>query len=153
MKYLPVGLDLRGRTCIVVGGGPIGTRKATTLLRAGAAVTVVSPEATEEVARLAETGQLRWRKEEYQGSHLDGSFLAVAATDDEGLNARLVQDARERGVLACDASSASRSELIFGALHQSDGVTLAVFTDGRDPSLARITRDRIAALSDEWEEK
>ena len=153
MKYLPVGLDLRGRICIVVGGGRIGTRKATTLLQAGAAVSVVAPEATEEVARLADSGQLLWKKEEYRESHLDGSFLAVVATEDEGLNARLVQNAKESGVLVCDASSASRSEVIFGALHQSDGVTLAVFTDGRDPSLARKTRDRIADLSAEWEER
>ena len=153
MKYLPLGLDVRARTCIVVGGGQVGTRKATTLLRAGATVTVISPEATEEVAGLARTGQLHWRKEEYRGSDLDGSFLAVAATDDETLNTRLVEDAKEQGVLVCDASSASRSDVIFGALHQSDGVTLAVFTDGRDPSLARKTRDRIADLNEEWEEK
>jgi len=153
MKYLPLGLDLRGRTCVVVGGGQVGTRKATTLLRAGATVTVISPEATEEVARLDRTGELHWRREGYRGSDLDGSFLAVAATDDESLNARMVQDARARGVLVCDASSASRSEVIFGALHQGDGVTLAVFTDGRDPSLARKTRDRIADLNGEWEEK
>jgi siroheme synthase (precorrin-2 oxidase/ferrochelatase) len=56
-------------------------------------------------------------------------------------------------VLVCDASSASRSEVIFGALHHGAGVTLAVFTDGRDPSLARNTRDRIATLREEWEEK
>ncbi len=111
------------------------------------------PLGTEEVARLVRTGQLHWRKEEYRESDLDGSFLAVAATDDEGLNTRIVEDARGRGVLVCDASSASRSGVIFGALHQSDGVMLAVFTDGRDPSLARKTRDRIAALNEEWEEK
>jgi precorrin-2 dehydrogenase/sirohydrochlorin ferrochelatase len=153
MKYLPVGLDLRGRACIVVGGGPVGTRKATTLLRAGAVVTVVAPEATQEVARLAGVGRLRWLKREYRSSDLDGSFLAVAATDEEGLNAGLVQDARERGMLVCDSSSAFRSDLIFGALHGSGDVTVAVFTDGRDPSLARRTRDRIAALGEEWEEK
>lgn len=153
MKYFPIALDLRGRICIVVGGGTIGTRKATTLLRYGAAVTVVSPQATEEVAGLAAAGQLGWRREAYRESDLDGSFLAVAATDDEGLNARVVRDAKERGVLVCDASSASRSEVIFGALHDAAGVTLAVFTDGRDPSLARNTRDRIAALREEWEEK
>jgi siroheme synthase-like protein len=153
MKYLPIGLDLRARICIVVGGGQIGTRKATSLLRAGAAVTVVSPEATGEVARLAEANQLRWRKGEFQGSDLDGAFLAVAATDDEELNFRLVQDAKKRGVLICDASSASRSEVIFGALHQTDGITLAVFTDGQDPPLARRVRDRIAALEAQWKKK
>jgi siroheme synthase (precorrin-2 oxidase/ferrochelatase) len=54
MRYLPIGLDLRGRICIVVGGGQIGTRKATNLLRAGADVTVVSPEATEDLVNLAQ---------------------------------------------------------------------------------------------------
>ena len=151
--YLPIGLDVRGRICVVVGGGSVGTRKAMNLLRVGATVTVVSPEATDEVALLAVENQIRWQRDEYRGDHLDGAFLAVAATDDEGLNARLVQDAKDRGVLVCDASSASRSEVIFGALHRSGGVTLAVFSDGRNPSLARRTRDRIAALGEEWEEK
>jgi len=153
MMYLPVGLDLNGRICVVVGGGRIGTRKATNLLRAGATVTVVSPEATDEVALLAVESQLTWQKDGYRDGDLDGAFLAVAATDDEALNARLVQDAKDRGILVCDASSASRSEVIFGALHRSGGVTLAVFSDGRDPPLARRTRDRIAALGEEWEEK
>jgi len=153
MKYLPLGLDVRGRTCIVVGGGRVGTRKAVNLLQAGAELTIVSPSASEEVAQLADTGRLHWHKEEYQETDLDGAFLAVAATDDQALNARLVQDAQERAVLVCDASSVSRSQVIFGALHRRDGITLAVFTDGQDPSLARRTRDRIASLGEEWEEK
>ena len=153
MKFFPIGLDVRGRTCIVVGGGQIGTRKATNLLRAGADVTVVSPEATKVLAKLAQENRLIWRREPYQGVVLDGALLAVAATDDEAINTRVVQDSRARGVLVCDASDASRSEVIFGALHYGKGVTLAVFTDGQDPSLARMTRDRIAALGGEWEEK
>ena len=153
MKFLPIGLDLRGRICIVVGGGQIGTRKATNLLRAGADVTVVSPEATEDLVQLAQEKRLVWLNEAYKGVVLDGAFLAVAATDDEATNTRLVQDARAQGVLVCDASDASRSEVIFGALHHGELVTVAVFTDGQDPSLARKTRDRIAALGDNWEEK
>jgi siroheme synthase (precorrin-2 oxidase/ferrochelatase) len=57
-----------------------------------------------------------------------------------------VAAAADLGVLACDASAAERSDFIFGALHQGEGVTIAVFSDGRDPSLSRITRDRIAAF-------
>ena len=150
MKYLPVGLDVRGRTCIVVGGGHIGTRKAVNLLEAGADVTIVAPHASEKLAQLADTGRLQWHKEEYRKTDLDGAFLAVAATENRDVNARLVKDARERKVLVCDASSASRSQVIFGALHRSDRTTLAVFTDGQDPSLARRTRDRIASMEEEW---
>jgi siroheme synthase-like protein len=153
MKYLPVGLDVRGRICIVVGGGQVGTRKVNNLLRAGAAVSVVSPYVSEEVKDLAESGRIRWENRPYAAYDMDGVFLAVAATDDEALNTQVIQDAAERGVLACDASSASRSGVIFGALHRTEGITVAVFTDGEDPSLARRTRDRIADVEGDWEEK
>ncbi len=153
MKYLPVGLDVRGRICIVVGGGQIGTRKVKNLLRAGAAVSVISPEASEEVTQLAEAGQVRWFQREYQEGDLDGAFLVVAATGREDLNAQVVREAATEGSLVCDASSGARSGLIFGALHEEEGVTLAVFTDGQNPSLARRARDRIAELSDDWVER
>jgi len=39
--------------------------------------------------------------------------------------------------------------VIFGALHTNEGAIIAVFTDGRDPSHARRTRDRIAHLLDQ----
>jgi len=152
MRYLPVGLDLEGRICIVVGGGAVGARKTATLLEAGARVTVVAPETGQEVSRLADQGTVRWKRRDYQPQDLDGAFLAVAATDDEGVNARVVRDAGERGILVCDASSASRSQVIFGAIHQKDPVIVAVFTEGKDPSLARRTRDRIRDLAMEWGE-
>jgi len=153
MRYLPIGLDVRGRICIVVGGGRIGTRKAINLLKAGAAVTLVSPEAGGEVAALAEAGEITWLKKAAQEGDLEGSFLAVIASDSEELNAQLVGSAKDRGILVCDASSAERTEVIFGALHHGHDTTVAVFTDGRDPSLARKTRDRIAELEHKWGEK
>ncbi len=151
MKFLPIGLEVRARDCIVVGGGGVGARKVRNLLRAEASVTLISPDATQELAHLASTGRIRWLAEAYRGDHLDGAFLAVAATGDDGVNARVMEEARQRGVLVCDASSAERSQVIFGALHQGGGVTVAVFTDGESPSRARQTRDRIAAIQDDWE--
>ena len=146
MKYLPVGLDIRGRECLVVGGGTIGLRKVRNLLEAGGRVTLVSPEATGELAEMASSGEILWENEPYREGHLHGVFLAVVATDDEGVNPRVVEDAKRLGILVCDASSRERSQLIFGALHQDEGVIVAVFTDGEDPSRAKKTRDRIAAF-------
>ena len=146
LRFLPVGLDVRGACCLVVGGGTIGTRKAGTLARAGAAVTVVAPRISEELAREVDVGRARWVAEPFRAAHLDGAFLAVAATDDDALNAAVVRAAAARGILACDASSAERSRVIFGALLQRDDVTVAVFTGGNDPARARETRDQIAGL-------
>jgi uroporphyrin-III C-methyltransferase/precorrin-2 dehydrogenase/sirohydrochlorin ferrochelatase len=146
LRFLPVGLDVRGKNCIVVGGGSVGTRKVHTLARAGAAVTVISPTVTEELADEIEAGRAGWVKEAFQEELLGDPFLVVAATDDEDLNAAVIQAAAERGALVCDASSVDRSQVIFGALHTSEDATVAVFTDGRDPSHARRTRDRIADL-------
>ncbi len=150
MKYLPIGLDVRSKKCLVVGGGTVGERKIANLLRAGATVSVVAPSVSEKVSKLASSEQVRWIEELYQAVHLNDMFLVVAATDDEKLNESIVADANERAMLVCDASSADRSQVIFGALHRSDkGITLAVFTDGRDPTLARQTRDRLANTIDD----
>jgi siroheme synthase-like protein len=146
LKFLPMGLDVRGQRCLIVGGGNVGTRKAGALQRAGADVTVVSPLLTDELAGEAEAGRVRWVAEAFRAEHLGEPLLVVAATNDQTVNAAVVREAARRGALVCDASSAERSQVIFAACLEADGTTVAVFTDGRDPALAARTRDRIAAL-------
>jgi uroporphyrin-III C-methyltransferase/precorrin-2 dehydrogenase/sirohydrochlorin ferrochelatase len=124
----------------------VGTRKALALSRAGAEVTVIAPAITEELAAQIEPGRVRWLRQPFHQEHLAGAFLVVAATDDETLNEAIVRHAAELGALACDASSARRSGVIFGACHDAGDVTVAVLTDGRDPALASKTRDQIAAF-------
>jgi len=144
LVFLPVGLNVQGKDCLVVGGGAIGTRKALTLVRAGAIVTVLSPTVTGELAGQIRGGRVRWLKDSFREEHLAGVFLVVSATDDETVNAAVVRAAAQRGALACDASSAERSAVIFGALLEGDDFTVAVFTAGRDPAQAKRVRDRIA---------
>ncbi|MBT3197658.1 MAG: siroheme synthase, partial [Gammaproteobacteria bacterium] len=44
MDYLPIFIDLRGRDCLVVGGGEVAARKVQMLLRVGARIEVVAPQ-------------------------------------------------------------------------------------------------------------
>lgn len=124
----------------------VGTRKVRTLLRVGARVTVVSPEVTDELASEIDAGRVHWTKAEFQPAHIDRARLVIIATDDPSANELAARLGRRQGSLVCDATSGERSELIFGALLEEDDVTIATFTDGRDPARARATRDRIA----EW---
>lgn len=146
VRFLPVGLDVRERLCLVVGGGSVATRKVESLAAAGARVKVVAPSITTDLAAKVDAGTASWIEGRFEDCHLEGAFLVVAATDDTELNARIVGLATHSGALVCDASAAERSQVIFGALLHSGGTTVAVFTDGRNPARARLTRDRIADL-------
>ena len=146
LRFLPVGLGVRGRNCLIIGGGSVGTRKALALARAGASVTVVSPTVSCELAERIEADGLKWIRDSFREEHLGDAFLVVAATDDEGLNKTVARCAAQRGALACNVSSAEHSQVIFGALLDADDVTIAVFSDGRDPARAARRRDEIANL-------
>ena len=51
MGYYPIFLEMAGRSCLVVGGGPVAERKVGGLLEVGACLTVVSPAVTPQIAR------------------------------------------------------------------------------------------------------
>lgn len=146
MRFFPLAVDVRTRRCVVVGGGSVGARKAKALARAGAEVVVVAPSVTRELARLAERGGVRWAEEHFAPEHVAGAFLVVMATDDDALNAAGAKLGAEAGALVCDASSARRSSMIFGALLEDEGITVATFSDGRSPARSKRKRDEIARL-------
>ena len=61
MRYLPLFRNVRGRPCLVVGGGPVAQRKIALLLRARADITVVAPTITAEIRDWYLAGRLAWR--------------------------------------------------------------------------------------------
>src|SRR3954452_1752811 len=79
-------LKLKGRRCLVVGGGDVGLEKIEGLLLCDGDVTLVAPEAVPELVRYAEEGSIRWERRKFQDPDLDGAFLAVAATADTDVN-------------------------------------------------------------------
>jgi precorrin-2 dehydrogenase/sirohydrochlorin ferrochelatase len=143
----PVFLDLTGRLAVVVGAGPVGTRKRIGLRAAGTLVRVVclEPAAAEE--------GVEWVTAAYDAAHLDGAFLAVAAATPE-VNARVVADCRARGVLVCSASDPGTGDFITPAVHRLGPITLAVSTGGTAPGVAAALRDHLAAQLDPvWVER
>src|SRR3954452_17845105 len=82
MNPYPLGLLLRGRRVLVVGGGAVATRRIPALLDAGAAVVVVSPILTPALHDLATKGRLEWLPRRFEPSDVDGSWLVHVAVDD-----------------------------------------------------------------------
>jgi len=132
---------------VVVGGGTVGTRKALALADAGAQVTVVAPEVSEEIAEAEASRRLKIVREEYEKGQLKGANLVVAATDSRDANARIAVDAHANGQLVNITDFPDEGNFHTMALHRSGDVTIAVSAGGVPGAAARI-RDAIAERFD-----
>ena len=102
---LPVGLRLRDRRVVVVGGGTPAHRAAVGLLDAGAAVTVVSPAVVPALESLAGSGTLSWVRRAYAPGDLGEAWYAVTATGDAAVDDAVAADA-DRNRIFCTRAGA-----------------------------------------------
>jgi hydroxymethylbilane synthase len=144
----PIILALEGRRVVVVGGGSVAERKVRGLREAGALVTVVSPDLTPELQDLAGRGLVAWEPRLFAFGDCAGAALAFAATDDTGINAAVVVDARKHGVLVNDAGDAARGDFTTPAVHRSGPLTVSVDSGGLAPSFTARIRDELAVQFD-----
>ncbi len=152
MNLFPVQLNVRGRVCIIIGAGNVAARKAVSLLECGASVMIVAPEAVDAVQALAREGRIAWRREAYEAGCLAGAFLLFAATNSRTVNAQAMQEARARGILACDASAPQEGDFVSPSVLRRGDLTLTVSTGGGSPTLAAVVREDLAAqYGPEWE--
>jgi siroheme synthase-like protein len=145
VSYYPVFLDLRGRPCLVVGGGGVAHRKIVGLLRAEAAVQVVAPAVVDSIEELAARGELTIIARPYASEDVRGFQLVVAATDEPEVDRRVSADAREAGVLVNVVDAPELSQFIAPAVLERGDLQIAVSTSGASPAFAVFVRDRVAA--------
>ncbi|HWJ04563.1 MAG TPA: siroheme synthase CysG, partial [Steroidobacteraceae bacterium] len=93
-------------------------------------------------------GSLTLLHETFRPEHLDGILLAIAATDDAALNARVAALGRERNVLVNVVDDAEHSAFIVPAIVDRSPLVVAISSGGVAPVLARLVRERIEALLD-----
>jgi precorrin-2 dehydrogenase/sirohydrochlorin ferrochelatase len=138
-SYYPVFLDLRGRRCVVVGGGEVALRKVDGLLAAGAKVTVVAPRIHEMPPGVTVL------QRGFAPADLDGAFFAISATDDRAVNSAVAAEAEARGIPVNVVDVPAESSVILPAVVRRGEFVLAVSTGGASPAFARLLRERLEA--------
>ncbi|MGA1370764.1 MAG: siroheme synthase CysG [Pseudomonadales bacterium] len=145
MDYLPLNIDLRGRRCLIVGGGEIAARKLELLLAADASVTVVAPDLNARVRALARDHDLALVQRAFEPGDLEDQLLVVAATDSAEVNRRVFELANARNQLVNSVDQPTLSNCIFPAIIDRSPVIVSVSTGGSSPTLARTVRGWIEA--------
>src|SRR4051812_13542922 len=138
-------LRLRGRRCLVVGGGEIGLEKVEGLLACDGDVTLIAPEAVPELQQLALEGSIRWEQREYAGMEdLEGVFIVIASTDDTDANIRIYEDAERRAMLVNIVDVPPLCNFILPAIVRTGPLAIAISTAGASPALAKRIKAQIA---------
>ena len=151
MGFYPLLLELEGRRCVVVGGGPVGERKVDGLLAVGAAVTVVSPDVTPALATLAAAGRITLVERPYRAGDLDGAALVFTALGDPRATSAVAEDARRLGIWLNAADDPTHCSFILPAVVRRGPLTVAVASGGATPALTRALREHLeSALGPEW---
>ena len=143
MRYYPVNLDIKGRQCLVVGGGRVGSRKVDTLVQCGAVVTVVSAEVSPTVKQLADEKAILLKQRAYRASDVEGMFLVIGATDNETLNRQINADAERLNLLCNIADRPEICNFILPAIVRRGSFVMAISTAGKSPAFAKHVRKRL----------
>jgi hydroxymethylbilane synthase len=142
---LPIAVRPDGRRAVVVGGGDVALRKAETLATAGFLTVVVAPAIDARLRASLERSGGTLVERAYETGDLAGAFLALAATNDDAVNERVVSDARTAGILVCDAGAPERGDFTMPAVVRSGDLTFTIDTGGGAPAFSKRIAGELGA--------
>jgi uroporphyrin-III C-methyltransferase/precorrin-2 dehydrogenase/sirohydrochlorin ferrochelatase len=140
MDFLPIFLNVKGRLCLVVGGGEVARRKAGVLLEAGARVRVVAPEINPD---LAEQQGVEIIAARFEAQHLEGVTLVIAATSDRSVNRQVSELAQARNIPANVVDDPELCSFVMPAILDRSPLMVAFSSGGASPVLTRMLRGKL----------
>ncbi|TVR99792.1 MAG: uroporphyrinogen-III C-methyltransferase [Rhodospirillales bacterium] len=146
MKHFPVFLEVEGRTAVVVGGGETAARKVRLLRAAGAAVRVIAPSVTDELASLERAGEVTLIRRLFHATDVADAALVISATARQDVDAAVAAAAGRAGVPVNVVDNKALSSFIVPAIVDRHPITVAISSGGTAPVLARNLRARIEAM-------
>ena len=152
LSYLPVGLRLEGRRCLIVGGGAVAYRKARALIERGAELTVIAVEHNAGIQQFVDQGQLTLISRAYESPEAENFGLVICATNNQAVNRAVYEDCVRAKVPVNVVDDPARCDFIFPAVIQRGSLSLAISTDGRAPFLTRHLRGMLEMVfGPQWE--
>jgi precorrin-2 dehydrogenase / sirohydrochlorin ferrochelatase len=152
VPLFPMFVKLSKRRCLVVGAGKTAEEKIPTLLRCGAHVVVVAPQATRTIQGWAAENKIVWEQRRFEPRDLDGIFLALVATPQKSVNRTVFEHAHQRRILCNVVRDRPLCDFYYPAVVRRGPLQIAISTAGHSGALAQRLRKQLEAqFGPEWE--
>ncbi len=147
MRSLPIFVDMRDRPAAVVGGGVVAARRADFLVRAGARVTVFSPDPLgDDFLELRDRANFRHAARKPAPMDFEGCALCFIATEDQLLTEEARKAAKIAGALVNVADQPRLCDFTMPSIVDRSPLIIAISTGGASPILGRMLKARLETL-------
>lgn len=143
-RPLALFLDFSDQPCLIIGAGQVAARKAASLLKSGAKLTVIAPSACQAMNELMQ--DLSYRQRSFQEADIEGQKLVVAATDNAELNTLIAAKAKQQGLMVDVANPGHLSNAVIPAVIDRSPLHIALFSQGTSPTLIWQLRRQLEAF-------
>lgn len=140
MAYFPMFIQLKGRKCLIVGGGKVALRKIKVLKDFEAEVTVVAPDMIEQIRQMNDICRIFRSFEE---KDLKSVELVVAATDDKKENHRISQFCMKQNIPVNAVDQKEDCSFIFPSYIKEGEVVGAFSSSGQSPVITQYLKKKI----------
>jgi len=145
-----ISLDVKGRSCLVLGGDDEAAEKTQRLLDAGAKVTVISPTLNDALRKLTSTAKVLHRGRLFRAADVEGVVLVInTLRDNPDFSKSLYELAKQERFLLCSTDQPEVSTVMMPAVVSRGYLRLAISTSGVAPALASRLRQDFEQLFDE----
>lgn len=146
MDHLPVFLDVRNKTIVILGAGLAAARRSELALRAGARVTVYAAELGAAFAGLCSHPRFTHRSGFPSLADLESAVVAFAASESPDQNQALQELARRARTPINVSDAIELCDFITPAILDRSPIVAAVSSSGASPLLARTIRAQLESV-------
>ena len=139
-QLFPVFLKLNQLHTVIIGAGPVGLEKLTAILNQSwqAKVTIVAEDICAEVTEMAvRLPRLSLQHKSYEAGDLLTADLVIAATNNNVLNAAIIDDAHALKLLVNVADKPDLCDFYLGSIVKKGDLKIAISTNGKSPTIAK----------------
>lgn len=149
---LQISLDVKGRSCLVLGGDDEAAEKVQRLLEAGAKVTVISPTLNDALRKLTASAKVLHRGRLFRAADVEGVVLVInTLRGNPDFSKSLYELAQQERFLLCSTDQPETSTVMMPALVSRGHLRLAISSSGVAPALAsRLRQDLEQVFDDEF---
>lgn len=127
-NYLPISIDVSGQKILIIGGGQSALKKIRILQRYDVQLEVLAKHIIDEIL----VSGIGWTKKSYEKSDLNGYLMVYSCTNNEVLDRRIAQDAKEAGILVNIHDNPSLCQFVSPAIYQDGNIRVAVSSNAED---------------------